>query len=97
VVVRYGRVNLLRYGGVVRLPDQLPPNSAIFIEQYPVDPALDPARDTEVIAFQPALPFPDDVADLLPGAPPLVFYELEGEALDTLRATRVGAKLVITY
>jgi hypothetical protein len=97
LVVRYGHVNLLRYAGVVRLPDQLPPNSEIFVEQHPADPALDPARDTEVVAFESALAFPNDVGDLLPGAPPLVFYELAGDSRDTLRMSRAGGKLVIIY
>ena len=58
-LVRFGRVNLLRYGGVVRVPDQLPPSEEIFVAPHPADPALDPARDTEVVAFQsPACPSP---------------------------------------
>ena len=35
--------------------------------------------------------------DLLPGAPPLVFYELDGSALESLRVALSGGKIVITY
>jgi hypothetical protein len=96
-LIRFGSVNLLRYGGVIRLPDQLPPNEEIFGAPYPADPSLDPARDTEVVAFEPALPFPNDLADLLPGSSPLVFYELEGWAQDSLRVELSGGKVVIRY
>jgi hypothetical protein len=95
--VRYGHVNLLRYGGITRSDPQTPTHDEIFVDKYPVDPALDRLRDLEVTAFTSGLPFPHDVADLLPGSPPLVFYELDGDSGASLRVDRVGGKLIITF
>jgi hypothetical protein len=97
VYVRFGHVNLLRYGGVVQIDPQIPANSLIFVAKSPGDPALDPSRDMEVVAFQSGAAFPHDVADLLPGSPPLVYYEVEGEPANTLRVQKTGNKIVVTY
>jgi hypothetical protein len=96
-LVRYGPVNLLRYGGIVQLDPMLPDGTEVFRGPAPADPALDPARDVEVVAFTPGLAFPHDVSDLLQGAPPLVFYELDGEPGDGLRLAREDGKIRITY
>jgi hypothetical protein len=95
--VRFGRTNLLRFDGVTSTAPRAPQNEAIFVAAYPADPALDPTRDLEVFAFTPGLPFPHDVSDLLAGAPPLVFYEVDGAPGDSLRLDRFGGKIVITY
>ncbi len=89
-------VNLLRYGGVTSLSPLTPAASTIFVAQYPADPALDPARDTIVSGFLSGTPFPGDAYDLA-DTPPLVFYQLQGNTGDTLRVTKSGGKIVITY
>jgi len=96
-VVRYGHVDLLRYGGVTKTDPQTPGNEEIFVAKYPADPALDSSRDLEVTAFSSGLPFPHDVSDLMSGAPPLVFYELDGDSGDSLRVHRASGKIVITF
>ncbi len=94
-VVRFGSINLLRFA-VPQLDPQVPGNGEIFV-RHPADPGLDPALDVEVVAFEPALAFPNDVSDLLPGSPPLVFYELDGSSTDTLRVDESGGKIVVSY
>ncbi len=90
-------VNLLRYGGVTALSPLTPGASTVFVAQYPVDPALDPARDTIVSGFLSGAPFsPYDTSDLA-GTPPLVFYQLQGNTGDTLRVTKEGGKIVIRF
>jgi uncharacterized repeat protein (TIGR01451 family) len=97
LAVTFSSVNLLRYGGVSARSPLTPSADQIFVAQYPVDPALDPARDLEAVAFTSGAGFPSDVSDLLPGSPPLVFYELESQTGETLRVTKAGGKIVITY
>jgi len=96
-IVSYGHVNLLRYAGVTQIAPQLPPNVAIFVNRYPVDPALDSARDLEVADFESGQTFPNDTADLLAGSATLVFYELEGDSGSTLRADKVNGRIVLSY
>jgi len=96
-VVRFGHVNLLRYGGVTQISPQLPENEDIFGDRHPVDPVLDPAGDLEVMVFASGQDFPNDLSDLMPGSPPLVFYELEGDSGSTLRVDTSGGRVVITY
>ena len=91
-IVRFGSVNLLRHE-VYDVEDRHDP----FAGRAPAEPALDPGADLEVTAFDPGLAFPHDVSDLLPGSPVLVFYELEGDAGDTLRADRGVGKVVVDY
>jgi hypothetical protein len=97
MIVRYGQVNLLRYGGVTGLDPLAPTYDQIFLGRAPAEPGLDPGRDLEVVAFTAGLSFPHDVEDLLPGSPPLVLYELGGDTGDTLRVRRWGSKIVITF
>ncbi len=89
-------VSLLRYGGVTSLSPLTPAASTIFVAQYPADPALDPARDTIVSGFLSGTSFPGDASDLA-DTPPLVFYQLQGNTGDSLRVTKSGGKVVITY
>jgi hypothetical protein len=96
-IVRFGHVNLLRYGGVTQISPQIPQNEDIFMERYPVDPGLDPVRDLEVMVFASGQDFPHDLSDLEPGSPPLVFYELEGDSGSTLRVDASGGRVVISY
>jgi hypothetical protein len=96
-IVRYGEVNLLRFDGVTATSPRSPDIQDIFVAEHPVDPALDSARDLEVTAFVSGLPFPHDVSDLLPGSPPLVFYELDGDRGNTLRVNRAAGKIVIAF
>jgi hypothetical protein len=96
-IVRFGLVNLLRYAGVTQIAPQLPQNANIFVNQHPVDTALDTARDLELMAFESGQDFPNDAADLNPGAPALVFYELEGDSGSTLRANKAGGRVVLSY
>jgi len=97
LVVRFGSVHLLRYGGFTGLDPLSPAAGQVFAAAYPADPALDPARDLEQLAFAPAGAFPHEDSDLLPGAPPLVLYELEGFTGNTLRVAQSGGKIVVTY
>jgi hypothetical protein len=96
-VVRFGHVNLLRYAGVTQIAPQVPPNADIFVNQQPVDPALDTVRDLEVRVFESGQDFPKDAADLLPGSATLVFYELEGDSGSTLRASKASGRIVLSY
>jgi len=90
-------VSLLRYGGVSSLSPLTPSAGSIFVQQYPSDPALDPSRDLEVSGFVSGASFPHESTDMQAGSPPLVFYELSGTSGDTLRVTKSGGKIVITY
>ncbi len=90
-------VALLRYGGVTSLSPLTPSAASIFVQQYPNDPALDPTADLEVQNFASGASFQHDTTDLAAGSPPLVFYELSGNSGDTLRVTKSGGKIVITY
>jgi len=85
-------VNLLRNADKVTLDS--PPDSAIF---QAGEPALVPGRDDEVLDFASGTLFPHDTLDLESSACPLIFYELEGVAGDTLRITKSGGRIVITY
>ena len=96
-IVRFGRVNLLRYAGVTQIAPQSPQNAEIFVNQYPVDPALDPLRDLELMVFESEQGFPNDTADLTPGSAVLVIYELEGDSGSTLRVNKAGGRVVLSY
>jgi len=96
-IVRFGHVNLLRYAGVTQLAPQTPQNTEIFVEQYPVDPALDTVADLAVLVFESEQRFPSDTADLMPGSAALVFYELEGDSGDTLRVRKSADRVVLGY
>ena len=96
-VVRFGEVNLLRYAGVTQIAPQVPQNAGIFVNQHPVDPALDTVRDLEVLVFASGQDFPNDTADLTPGSATLVFYELEGDSGSTLRVDKAGGRVVLSY
>ena len=95
--VRFGLVNLLRYAGVTQIAPQVPQNEDIFVNQHPVDTALDAVRDLEVEVFESGQDFPSQAADLLPGSATLVFYELEGDSGSTLRADKSGGRVVLSY
>ena len=90
--VSYGSVNLLRHG-LYDLDDRHAP----FNGPIPREPALDPDEDLAVTAFVSGDGFPHDVADLQAGSPILVYYELDGDAGDTLRVAVGGGKIVVTY
>jgi len=96
-VVRFGHVNLLRYAGVTQIAPQLPQNVEIFVDQYPVDPALDAVRDLELMVFESGQDFPSDSADLNAGSAALIFYELEGDSGNTLRLNKAGGRVVVSY
>jgi len=91
-IVRYGAVNLLRHE-VYDVVNRRDP----FAVRAPAEPGLDPGADVEVTAFLPGLSFPHDLSDLLPGSPVLVYYELDGNAGDTLRLDRSAGKILTTY
>lgn len=95
--VIYSAVSLLRYGGIIGISPQSPPNSSIFIQQYPLDPALDPSRDMEVAGFISGSTFSHEISDLDTSSPLLVFYELQGNPSDTLRVIISENKIAITY
>jgi len=96
-IVRFGHVNLLRYASVTQIAPQSPPNAEIFVNQHPVDPALDPLLDLEVMVFESGQGFPNDTVDLTPGSAALVFYELEGDSGSTLRVNEAGGRVVLSY
>jgi len=91
-VVRFGSVNLLRHA-VYDVADRHDP----FAGRAPAEPGLHPDADLEVTAFRSALAFPNDVSDLQPGSPVLVYFELDGDAGDTLRADRGVGKLFVSF
>jgi hypothetical protein len=90
-------VSLLRAGVVTQLSPQSPPNSSIFYQTYPSDPALDPSVYTEQAAFASGASFPHESTDLQAASAPLIFYELSGNSGATLRVAKSGGKIVITY
>ena len=97
LVVRFGRVSLLRYGGLTSLSPWSPAPASVFTGAYPDDPTLDPARDLEVVAFASGAAFPHEGSDLGAGSPPLVLYQLEGSAGNTLRLSKEDGKLVARF
>ncbi len=93
--VRFGTVNLLRFA-VSQTSPMTPSRAQIFVTPT-ADPSLDPVRDLEVTAFGSGAPFPDESADLAAGSSPLVFYQLQGNSGSTMRVTKSGGRVVITY
>jgi hypothetical protein len=82
---------------VTQIAPQFPQNADIFVNQHPVDPALDTARDLEVMVFASEQDFPNDTADLTSGSAALVFYELEGDSGSTLRMDKIGGRVILSY
>ncbi len=89
------QIVLLRFGGVTSLNPITPPKSEIFIN-YPADPSLSLERDAENYGFISGTSFSHDVTDL-ESTPPLVFYQLYGLSGDTMRVSKDGGKITITY
>jgi hypothetical protein len=95
--LRFGRVNLLRFGDFTSLSPWSPAPTSVFAGVYPTDPTLAAARDLEVVAFVSGAPFPHETSDLFAGSPPLVLYQLQGNTAGTLSLSRDGDKVVVTY
>ena len=79
--VRFGSIDLLRY--VTSLGSSRD--------------SLDSNRDLEMAAFSSGMSFPHASSDLSEDAPQLIFYGLSGYDGDTLRVSKVGAALSITF
>lgn len=88
-------VVLLRFGGVTSLNPLTPTKPEIFIN-YPSDPSLSLERDAESYGFLSGSSFQHEISDLST-SPPLVFYQLYGVIGDTLRVSKDGGKITITY
>ncbi len=88
---------LVRLPGLLR-NDQYPTlGTAIFKQEWPADPALDPAADLVKSDFRSGDGFPPfDADDLLPGASAVIFYEMS-QAGDALRLTKGSGKIIITF
>jgi hypothetical protein len=90
-------VGLLRNASVTQLAPQVPPNGAIFVAQYPVDPALSPPRDLSVPNFTTGASYSYEYEDATNAGAVLIFYQLEGNSGNTLRVTKTGGKVVVTF
>jgi hypothetical protein len=90
-------IGLLRYGQVTQLDPQEPSNASIFPRAYPQWPSLGVYRDVEKRVFASRDSFTHENSDLEDGSAPLIFYEVTGASGNTLRVTKDGGKIVITY
>ncbi|MCX7829809.1 MAG: hypothetical protein N2445_01935, partial [Acidobacteria bacterium] len=89
------QIALLRFGGVTSINPLIPPRNEIFIN-YPQDPSLSFERDLESSGYVSGAQFAHETSDLT-ATPPLVFYQLYGNNGNTLRVSKEGGKIVITY
>ncbi len=74
----------------------VPPVQATVFPNAPSDPAL-PTSSPEVTSFASGTYFPDETTDATDTTVQVVYYQLEGNAGSTLRVTKSGGNVVITY
>ena len=89
-------ISLLRNGEITSLNPVSPPLSSIFVQAYPLYPALSGTDDLEKGGFAPGDTFPHETTDLGESVP-LVFYELAGVPGDSLRVSIEDGKIKVIY